>query len=204
MITLIPGPNERHNEILNSAWVAHGLCPSVIASRQLAADNAHSYRVGPSALHGQGCFAVGVIPKGTILMDISGDFAEFSEETNQLQCVVRVQSKQHHQLRKVDGGIKLLGDPFFINHSCRPCFVNVMYSMDYMYVDDEQDDGTFLKHYMPNMSVIALDDIPDGSELLVDYFTTRSRRGVPKSTPGAVPCRCSNGRCPKKCYLMGP
>jgi uncharacterized protein len=111
-------------------------------------------RVGPSAIHGLGLFAVEFVPQGTPIWRFEPGFDhEFSPEAAAaLPPPARAHLRWFGFVRPADGHVVLSGDhACFMNHSSTPL-------------------TGAPPEARPPVTTIALRDIAPGEELTCDYF----------------------------------
>ncbi len=111
-------------------------------------------RVGPSAIHGQGLFAIEAMPRGTPVWRFEPGFDRVftAAQLVAFPPAVREHLRWFGFYSREDGGVTLSGDhSCFMNHSPTP------------------NTGAPLEA-VPPITTVALRDIAMGEELTCDYF----------------------------------
>ncbi|HTW85575.1 MAG TPA: SET domain-containing protein-lysine N-methyltransferase [Candidatus Sulfotelmatobacter sp.] len=108
-------------------------------------------RVGPSAIHGRGCFATARFARRRKIAEYTGERITNAEAARRSagRPVLRISGLD--QRWSIDGGRGGNGT-HYINHSCRP--------------------NAFLQTFGKRLLVLALRDIRPGEEITVDYVDT--------------------------------
>ncbi len=134
-------------------------------------------RVAPSPIHGQGVFAKRGIPRGTRVIEYTG-------ERRSLESLVRDTSgasETYAYLAHLHRGMLIDGsrngnDARFVNHSCDPNCE--------LYVFDD------------HLYVYAMRDIVEGEELTFDYqLDSPSGLAAVRARDEGAPCSCGSTNC---------
>jgi uncharacterized protein len=136
-----------------------------------------SIEVRRSGVHGRGVFALRRIPKGTRVIEYTGDRISHAEADRRYED--HDESDNHTFLFSVDRGLVIdagVGgnDARFINHSCDPNCESVI-ERRRVFID-------------------AVRDIAAGDELAYDYQIGRERND-PSNVDEIYACRCGTARC---------
>lgn len=132
------------------------------------------FEVRDSPIQGRGAFARKRIPKGTKIIEYTGE--RITEEEAQARYDDEGMERHHTFLFDLDDGTCLDGavggnESIYINHSCDPnC-------------EPENEDGHII--------IYAIRDIEPGEELFYDYAYEPE-----EDDDGSIyPCRCGSGKC---------
>lgn len=130
----------------------------------------HPVAVGPSAIDGQGAFAVHAIPARAKIGEVRGEFVSLREAQRRAReaerCTGRIFMVTISDQRAVDASAST--DPLrWVNHSCAP--------------------NAVLKVQQGRVAFYALVDIAPGQELTVRYGSTHHA--------GRLRCTCGAPRC---------
>jgi SET domain-containing protein len=136
------------------------------------------FEIHESPIHGRGGFAVRPIPKGTRIVEYTGERVSHKEANRRYNDAVM---KRHHtflftidEKTVVDAGVGG-SDARFINHSCEPNCEAVI-----------EDDRIFIE---------ALRNIRRGEELFYDYAYEVDEPLDPETARARYPCRCGTPSC---------
>ena len=107
--------------------------------------------VGPSKIHGRGCFASAFFPKGRKIAEYTG------ERISTREAARRMKGREVHRVCYVNERWYLDGSrggngTHYINHSCRP--------------------NAYMKILYGHILFMALKDIHPGDEITMDYVST--------------------------------
>lgn len=123
-------------------------------------------RVGPSAIDGQGVFAVEAIPARRKIGEIRGEAISVGEARRRLRGQARIMVVEVSAARAIDASRST--DPLrYTNHSCRP--------------------NATLRIRQGRVEIYALRDIAAGDELTVHYGQSHHA--------GRLACRCGAPNC---------
>ena len=142
------------------------------------------FSVRKSPIHGRGVFALTRIPKGTRLIEYTGERMSHGEADK--RYAHEHENSPHTMLFSVNDEIVIDATRWgssarWINHSCAPnCEA------------DDEDDRIFIK---------TIRDIRPGEELTYDYNLVLEERHTP-ALKRAHPCHCGTRRC--RGTLLGP